>query len=192
MHTWYVLIFYSVAEKYKLVHRVDAADPYPFARRVFTGWDYAVTFADTARRKALHIATDFRVYIHIFKCTCSTGYAYTVGDDCRDFEWRKKGIKVCHFIVGWISQYRASLFSLSKISVRILMNVIILSLLGVTCFSIYLVVENVARRGVMDSNFEEAIKRGIDGVWYLILSFQVSQKYCYYIWYMTLCVCSFK
>jgi len=72
------------------------------------------------------------------------------------------------------------------------MNVIILSLLGVTCFSIYLVVENVARRGVMDSNFEEAIKRGIDGVWYLILSFQVSQKYCYYIWYMTLCVCSFK
>jgi len=68
---WAFVMFYSVADKYKLVHTTDAADPYPFARRVFTGWDYAVSFADTARRKALHIATEFKVFIHMW---CSTVY----------------------------------------------------------------------------------------------------------------------
>jgi len=59
------------------------------------------------------------------------------------------------------------------------MNVVILVLLGVTCFAIYIVVENVEKRDVMDRNFEEAIKQGIDGVWLFILSFQVNGlKYC--------------
>jgi len=69
---------------------------------------------------------------------------------------------------------RCSHFSISKLSIRIIMNVVILVLLGVTCFAIYVVVENVERRDVMDRNFEEAIKQGIDGVWLFILSFQVN------------------
>jgi len=69
---------------------------------------------------------------------------------------------------------RRSHFSISKILIRITMNVVILVLLGVTCFAIYVVVENVERRDVMDRNFEEAIKQGIDGVWLFILSFQVN------------------
>jgi len=56
-----VLLLYSIAEKYKLIQQADTTDPYPFSRRVFTGWDYAVTYADTARRKAMHIATELKV-----------------------------------------------------------------------------------------------------------------------------------
>ena len=57
----YASHFYSIAEKYKLIQQADTADPYPFSRRAFTGWDYAVTYVNTARRKAMHIATEFKV-----------------------------------------------------------------------------------------------------------------------------------
>jgi len=55
------MFLFSIAEKYKLIQQADATDPYPFSRRVFTGWDYAVTYANTAGRKATHIATELKV-----------------------------------------------------------------------------------------------------------------------------------
>ena len=72
------------------------------------------------------------------------------------------------------------------------MNAVIITLLGVTCFAIYLVVENVEKRDVMDNNFEEAIKRGIDGVWLFILSFQVRKWDISMFSVVHNCVCSYK
>lgn len=61
-----VAILMSIAEKYKLVQQANATDPYPFSRRVLTGWDYAVTYADTTRRKAIHIATELKEMVADF------------------------------------------------------------------------------------------------------------------------------
>ena len=79
------VMFCSIAEKYKLMQRADMTDPYPFSRRAFAGWDYAVTYANTARRKATHIATEFKVYLTLYHNCFYDDHLLCSGTGCRFF-----------------------------------------------------------------------------------------------------------
>lgn len=59
-----------MAEKYKVLQRAGVSEHYLFAWKVFTGWDHAITSADTAASKARHLSVALKVYliIHINYC----------------------------------------------------------------------------------------------------------------------------
>ena len=50
-----------MAEKYKLLQRSNVSEQYPFSWKVFSGWDHAITHAETAKLKAIHLANSLRV-----------------------------------------------------------------------------------------------------------------------------------
>ena len=55
------ICIHSMAEKYKLLQRTNVSEQYPFSWKVFSGWDHAVTHAETARLKSIHLANSLRV-----------------------------------------------------------------------------------------------------------------------------------
>ena len=62
-----------MAEKYKLLQRSNVSEQYPFSWKVFSGWDHAITHAETAKLKAIHLANSLRVrggsFVHESTCT---------------------------------------------------------------------------------------------------------------------------
>ena len=55
-----MLIFHSMAEKYKLVQRANASEHYSFTWRVFVSWDFAITEPRTASAKQKQISVTLK------------------------------------------------------------------------------------------------------------------------------------